>query len=59
MRFTPGTLLLSRGAILGMGEICVKEEVKKMGGYFYFSDMSNEEYAAFGLKNCQVKRYDF
>ena len=25
----------------------------------YFSDMSNEEYVAFGLKNCQVMRYDF
>ena len=25
----------------------------------YFFDMSNEEYAAFGLKNCQIMRYDF
>ena len=25
----------------------------------YFTDMSNEEYAAFGIKNCQVMRYDF
>ena len=25
----------------------------------YFNDMSNEEFAAFGLKNCEVKRYDF
>ena len=25
----------------------------------YFFDMSNEEYAAFGVKNCQIVRYDF
>ncbi|MCI7131490.1 MAG: histidine phosphatase family protein [Lachnospiraceae bacterium] len=25
----------------------------------YFTDMSNKEYAAFGVKNCQVIRYDF
>jgi broad specificity phosphatase PhoE len=25
----------------------------------YFTDMTNEEYAAFGVKNCQVVRYDF
>lgn len=25
----------------------------------YFEDMTNEEYAAFGVKNCQVVRYDF
>lgn len=25
----------------------------------YFYDMTNEEYAAFGLKNCEIKRYDF
>ena len=25
----------------------------------YFADMTNEEYASFGLKNCQIKRYDF
>lgn len=25
----------------------------------YFTDMSNEEYAAFGVKNCQIVRYDF
>lgn len=25
----------------------------------YFTDMTNEAYAAFGIKNCQVVRYDF
>ncbi len=25
----------------------------------YFTDMTNEEFAAFGVKNCQVVRYDF
>lgn len=25
----------------------------------YFRDMSNEEYGAFGVKNCEVRRYDF
>lgn len=25
----------------------------------YFNDMTNEEYAAFGVKNCAVLRYDF
>lgn len=25
----------------------------------YFNDMTNEEYAAFGIKNCEIKRYDF
>ncbi len=25
----------------------------------YFSDMTNEEYAAWGVKNCSVIRYDF
>lgn len=25
----------------------------------YFHDMRNEEYAQFGLKNCEIKRYDF
>ena len=25
----------------------------------YFTDMTNEEYAAFGVKNCAVVRYDF
>lgn len=25
----------------------------------YFTDMTNEEYAAFGLKNCEIRRYDF
>lgn len=25
----------------------------------YFRDMSNDEYAAFGIKNCQILRYDF
>lgn len=25
----------------------------------YFRDMTNEEYAAFGIKNCEIKRYDF
>ena len=25
----------------------------------YFTDMTNEEYAAYGVKNCEVVRYDF
>lgn len=25
----------------------------------YFYDMTNQEFAAFGLKNCEIKRYDF
>ena len=25
----------------------------------YFYEMTNEEYAAFGVKNCAVLRYDF
>lgn len=25
----------------------------------YFTDMTNEEYAAWGVKNCEVVRYDF
>lgn len=25
----------------------------------YFYDMTNQEYACFGLKNCEIKRYDF
>ncbi|MDD6039059.1 MAG: histidine phosphatase family protein [bacterium] len=25
----------------------------------YFHDMTNEEYAAFGIKNCELVRYDF
>ncbi len=25
----------------------------------YFQDMTNEEFASFGIKNCQVVRYDF
>ena len=25
----------------------------------YFRDMTNEEFAAFGMKNCDLKRYDF
>ena len=25
----------------------------------YFTDMTNEEYAAWGIKNCQIVRYDF
>ena len=25
----------------------------------YFYEMTNEEYAAFGVKNCTVLRYDF
>lgn len=25
----------------------------------YFTDMTNAEYAAFGLKNCEIRRYDF
>lgn len=25
----------------------------------YFNDMDNEEYAGFGIKNCQIRRYDF
>lgn len=25
----------------------------------YFADMTNEEYAAFGINNCEVRRFDF
>lgn len=25
----------------------------------YFYEMSNEEFAAFGIKNCEIRRYDF
>lgn len=25
----------------------------------YFNDMSNSEYASFGIKNCEIVRYDF
>ncbi len=25
----------------------------------YFFDMTNHEYAAFGVKNCEIRRYDF
>ncbi|HIV16997.1 MAG TPA: histidine phosphatase family protein [Candidatus Alectryocaccobium stercorigallinarum] len=25
----------------------------------YFSDMTNEEFAAFAIKNCEIRRYDF
>ena len=25
----------------------------------YFTDMTNEEYAAFGVKNCEIVRFDF
>lgn len=25
----------------------------------YFNDMENEEFAKFGIKNCEIKRYDF
>jgi len=25
----------------------------------YFRDMTNEEFSAFGIKNCEVKRYEF
>jgi len=25
----------------------------------YFNDMSNAEYAAFGIQNCEIRRYDF
>lgn len=25
----------------------------------YFYDMENEEYAGFGIKNCEIRRYDF
>ena len=25
----------------------------------YFTDMTNEEYAAFGIRNCAIVRYDF
>lgn len=25
----------------------------------YFFDMENEEYAKFGIKNCEIRRYDF
>ena len=25
----------------------------------YFHDMTNEEFATYGIKNCEIKRYDF
>lgn len=25
----------------------------------YFMDMTNEEYSSFGIKNCEIRRYDF
>ena len=25
----------------------------------YFYDMTNEDYAAFGIRNCELKRYEF
>ena len=25
----------------------------------YFHDMTNEEFAAFGIKNCELRRYEF
>lgn len=25
----------------------------------YFNNMTNEEFAAFGIKNCEIKKYDF
>lgn len=25
----------------------------------YFREMDNEEFSSFGIKNCEVKRYDF
>ena len=25
----------------------------------YFREMTNEEFSSFGIKNCEVKRYDF
>lgn len=25
----------------------------------YFYDMSNEEFSDFGVKNCEIRRYDF
>ena len=25
----------------------------------YFTDMTNEEFAAFGIRNCEIRRYDF
>lgn len=25
----------------------------------YFTDMTNEEFASFGIRNCEVRRYDF
>lgn len=25
----------------------------------YFHDMTNEEFAAFGIRNCEIRRYDF
>lgn len=25
----------------------------------YFEDMTNQEFAAFGIKNCEIRRYDF
>ena len=25
----------------------------------YFRDMTNEEYAAYGVKNCEIRKFDF
>ena len=25
----------------------------------YFTDMTNEEFAAFGIRNCEIRRFDF
>ena len=25
----------------------------------YFYDMTNEEFAAFGIKNCEIRKYEF
>lgn len=25
----------------------------------YFHDMSNEEYADFGIRNCEIRKYEF
>ena len=25
----------------------------------YFYDMTNEEYAAFGIRNCEIRKYEF
>ena len=25
----------------------------------YFCDMTNEEYAAFGIRNCELRKFDF